>query len=188
MSVKRYSPGRRAFQAVAALGLFALAGCTQRVEQNGDVVHSYETWVPIAIGVGGLLAVPVGVLMFRKGKKFWGILVAVLGPLASVGLAPGMAEDSVTVNNEHFVSTHGFWWDRQKHDVRFDDLTSIKVFVEEKQGRRGKTYSYYFDCSYRNKPTERVPLGDLMKEALPDIAAQFREHNVNVLGAENMPQ
>jgi hypothetical protein len=174
---------------VAALGLLTLAGCTQRVEQNGEVVHSYQAWVPIAIGVGGLLALPVGVLMFRKGKKFWGVLVAILGPLATAGLAPGMAEDSVTVNNEHFVSTHGFWWDRQKHDVRFDDLTGVRLIVEEKQGRRGrKNYSYYFDCTYRDRHTERVPIGDLMKEALPDIGAQFRDHNIKVQGLENLPE
>ncbi len=89
--------------------------------------------------------------------------------------------DRVVVSDEGFESSHGFWFSRTVHKVRFDDLSRVQGVVEERTGRRGrKEYSYSFDCTFKSGSREQIPLGDLMKEALPDIRAQFRKHNVPV--------
>ncbi len=63
----------------------------------------------------------------------------------------------------------------------------VRVVVEEKPGRSGKTYSYYYDCIFKSGKQERVPLGEVMREALPEIAEQFRKHGVPVEIPPNLP-
>jgi hypothetical protein len=93
----------------------------------------------------------------------------------------------VVVNQEGFYSRHGFWWSPTVHNIRYDELDLVRLVVEEKPSRRGKTYSYYFDCTFKTGKQERVPLGDIMREALPEIAEQFRQHGVPVELPPNLP-
>ena len=173
---------------LAGVCCFLLSGCYKRVSENGNTTISFESWVPLLIAVGGLFAVPIGLLLFTKKQKFWGIVLIILGPLAAIALAPGMFQDHVVVSKDHFFSRHGFWWSPITHEVKYDDLNRVHVTVEEKTGRRGrKSYSYFFECSFKNGKQERVPLGDLMKEALPDIVHGFREHGIRVDVPDNMP-
>ena len=65
-------------------------------------------------------------------------------------------------------------------------MRSGSVELTFSQGR-GKTYSYYFDCHFKAGKKERVPLGDIMREALPEIAEQFRKHGVPVQIPANLP-
>ncbi|HWG44904.1 MAG TPA: hypothetical protein VN688_19175 [Gemmataceae bacterium] len=91
------------------------------------------------------------------------------------------------MNQDGFYSRHGFWWNQTIHQIRYEELNRVQLVVEGKTGRRGKTYSYYFDCSFKSGKQERVPLGDIMREALPEIAEQFRRHGVPVQIPANLP-
>jgi hypothetical protein len=165
----------------------AIAGCYDKVSENGGLTFSFQRWVPLLVVVGGLVALPVGIVLFVRKQRFWGVCLAVAGPLAAGVIAPGLYLDKVVVNQDGFYSRHGFWWDPTIHQIRYDELTQIQVVVEEKTGGRGKTYSYYFDCSFKSGKPERVPLGDIMREALPEIAEQFRKHGVPVHIPPNLP-
>ncbi|WP_020470778.1 hypothetical protein [Zavarzinella formosa] len=164
-----------------------LGGCYQRAVEQDGIVYSFQSWGPALLIVAGLAAIPAGLVLFRKEKRFWGVLTMIVGPLLAGAVAPGMFMDRVIVNDDGFQSTHGFWWDKIVHNVRYDDLRQVVVVVEEKTTRRGKSYSYYFDCSFKNAPQERIPLGDLMKQALPDIRDQFEKHDVPVQLPANLP-
>lgn len=165
-----------------------LAGCYRREMDNNGLVFSFQTWVPILVGLAGLVALPAGILMFAKEQRFWGAILAVGGPVIAVGVAPGMFLDRVVVNDQGFYSRHGFWFNPTIHDIRYHDLSLVRLVVEERPARGGgKNYSYYFDCSFKNGQQERVPLGDIMREALPEIAAQFRQHGVPVQLPPNLP-
>jgi hypothetical protein len=162
------------------------AGCYQKVSENGNLTFSFQPWVALLVGFGGLAAVPVGMLVFRK-QRFRGVLLMIIGPLLAVAVAPGLYLDRVIVNQEGFYSRHGFWWSPSVHQIRYEELATVRLVIEEKTGRRGKTYSYFFDCSLKSGKQERVPLGDIMREALPEIADQFRQHGVQVLFPPNLP-
>jgi hypothetical protein len=95
--------------------------------------------------------------------------------------------DRVIVNQEGFYSRHGFWWKPTIHRVRYDELHEVHLVVEEQHVRGGKRYSYSFDCSLKSGKKERVPLGDVIREALPEIADQFRKHGVQVIIPPNLP-
>jgi hypothetical protein len=174
----------------ALLGLCCtlLTGCYRKVAEDGGLVFSFEPWVPLLVAVVGVAAVPVGIVLFARGQRFWGVCLAVVGPLAAGVVAPGMYLDRVVVNQDGFYSRHGFWWNPTIHQIRYEDLSQVQLVVEEKSGRRGKTYSYYFDCSFKSGKQERVPLGDIMREALPEIAEQFRAHGVPVHVPPNLPE
>jgi hypothetical protein len=171
----------------AGLCCTLIAGCFQKVSENGSLTFSYQPWVPLLVALGGLAAVPVGVVLFLRNKRFWGVCLVVAGPLVTGGLAPGMYLDRVIVNEEGFYSRHGFWWDPSIHQIPYADLRLVRLVVEEKQGRRGTTYSYSFDCLFKSGKQENVPLGDIMREALPEIADQFRKHGVTVQLPPNLP-
>lgn len=174
---------------VLAVSCLFVAGCYEKTSGKDGLVFTYQTWVPLLVGLAGLAAIPVGILLFVRRQRLWGVAVAVGGPLVAVAVAPGMYLDRVVVNQDGFYSRHGFWWDPVVHQVRYDDLSLVRVVVEEKTGRRGrKTYSYYFDCFFKSGKQERVPLGDVMREALPEIAGQFEAHGVPVQLPPNLPE
>lgn len=178
---------RRCF--LVGLTLIVMTGCHDKVANNGNINITFSLWVPLLLLIGGLAAVPIGILLVRKRQRFWGITLLLVGPLVGLALAPGMFQDRVTVNQEGFYSRHGFWWDPTIHEIKYDHLAAVRITIEERTGRRGrKSYSYYFDCSFKSGQQERVPLGDLMKEALPDITEQFRQHGVQVVIPSNLPE
>ena len=164
-----------------------LAGCYQKVSDKEELVFSFQAWVPLLVALAGMAAIPVGIVFIARKRRFWGICLAVAGPLAAVAIAPGMYLDRVVVNQEGFYSRHGFWWNPTVHNIRYDELTLVRLVVEEKMSRGRKTYSYYFDCSFKQGRQERVPLGDIMREALPEIAERFRQHGVPVQIPPNLP-
>lgn len=113
--------------------------------------------------------------------------MSLAGPLVAGAIAPGMYLDRVIVNQDGFYSRHGFWWDPTIHRITYEELKLVRLAVEEQSSRRGKTYTYYFDCSFKSGKQERVPLGDIMREAVPEIAEQFRRHGVPVELPPNLP-
>ena len=172
---------------LAAVVCMSLAGCYQKVADQNGLTFSFAPWVSILVALAGLAAVPIGIVLFLKRQFFWGIVLVIAGPLAAILLAPGLYLDYVTVNQRGFYSRHGLWFNPTVHDIRYDDLTQVRVTVEERSTRRGKSYSYFFDCSFKNGQQERVPLGDIMREALPEIAEQFRTHGVPMHIPANLP-
>jgi hypothetical protein len=172
----------------AGLCSTVIAGCYQKVSENGSLTFTFQPWLPLLVALVGIAAVPVGIMLLVRRRRFWGICLLIVGPLAAAAVAPGMYLDKVVVNEEGFYSRHGFWWNSTIHQIRYEELSLVRVGFEERIGRRGKTYSYYFDCTFKSgKPQERVPLGDIMREALPEIAEQFRKHGVPVQIPSNLP-
>jgi hypothetical protein len=178
---------RRLALALTGVCCLTAVGCIEKASGADGVVYSYQTWVPALLVVGGIAALPLGVVVFRRKNRFWGVILTVAGPVAAGVVAPGMFLDKVVVGEDGFTSRHGFWWNPSIHTVRYEDLNQVRLTVEERSGRRGKKYSYYFDCDLKSGRQERVPLGDIMREAVPDIAAQFRRHDVPVHIPPNLP-
>ena len=178
---------RRLCWILAGLCFPVIAGCYQKVSEDGNLVFAFQPWVPLLVVVIGLAAVPVGIFLIIRKQYFWGIALALAGPLAAGGLAPGLYLDKVIVNQEGFYSRHGFWWDPTIHQIRYEELSLVRLGFEEKTNRGRKSYSFYFDCVFKSGKQERVPLGDIMREALPEIAEQFRTHGVPVQIPPNLP-
>ena len=178
---------RRLCLGFTGLSFTAVTGCYQKVSGSGGLEFSFQPWVPLLVIIAGVAAALAGVVLLVRGQRFWGACLVIAGPLAAGVVAPGMFLDRVVVNEEGFYSRHGFWWDSSIHRIRYEELNSVRLVVEENAGRRGRTYSYFFDCTFKSGKKERVPLGDIMREALPEIAEQFRNHGVPVIVPPNLP-
>lgn len=179
---------RRLSWVFAGFALAVVAGCYQQTSENGTFVYKHQAWVAPIVALVGVAFVPVGVLLFAQKRRLWGVCLAVGGPIAAVVVAPTMYLDRVVVNDESFSSRHGFWWDPTVEQIRYEDLTGVQYVVKESIGRRGrKNYSYYFDCSFKKANQKRVPLGDLMRQALPEITARFQKHGIPFLVPPNLP-
>jgi hypothetical protein len=73
---------------VGGLGCALSAGCYQKVSEPNGLEYSFQIWVPAAVFLGGLAALPVGILIFAKKSRLMGVAVAVGALLAAVVLAP----------------------------------------------------------------------------------------------------
>ncbi len=170
------------------LFLLCLSGCYERFDQGGNLVFGYALWVPLLILGAALAFFGLGVAVFLKSDKFYGLVLMLVGPIAVGILVPSIFIARVEVNDEGFFSKHGLWWAPTAHQVRFDELSQVRLHVEEKLGKRGrKSHSYSFDCSLKSGKQERVPISDVVSEALPEIAERFRKHGIPIHVPANMP-
>lgn len=155
-------PARRLLAPLAAVALLT-AGCVTESRDGDTTVVAFAPWVGLLAILGGLAAVPVG-LLARRWKPFLGWALVVLGPVGLVVLAPGLFLDRVTVSPEKFTLWTGFWFSPTVHEVRYDGLSEVAITAEERTGRRGrKSVSYYLECRGKGG-AQKVPVGDLMKE------------------------
>ena len=153
------------------LPLLLLTGCVHQTTVGDASTFGYDLWVPAAALVGGLLAAPLGwVLRQRSARLGWMLLIA--GPLAAFGLAPSLFADRVILNPDHFAVHTGIWGMTSVHEVKFDNLQSMKLTSEVSTGRRGrKKTDYYFTCLMKSGETLKVPMSNAVTElaAMPII-------------------
>jgi hypothetical protein len=162
-----------------ALPLLTAAGCATRTE-TGDLA-TYRFSLLIILGVAALsaLAIPAGWLLRRFSQKY-GYVLMIVGALALVLAAPSMWNDRVEVDANHFAFNVGALGGSHR-SIQFADLRSIRWIEEETQGR-GRHTNYFLDCVKKNGSVERVPLGDLMKEASAEIFERAEARGVPIEG------
>src|SRR5262249_26486490 len=142
----------------------------------------------LMVVLGGLAALPVGIVLIVRKKYFWGYILAIGGPLGSVVISPGIFFVRGILGRGGFCFRPRFLGGSTIYHIRCHVPGHVRLVVEEKIGRGGrKNYSYYFDCSFKTRTAERVPLGDVMRQAIPEIAEQFRKHGVQVQIPPNLP-
>jgi hypothetical protein len=166
-----------------------IVGCYQKEPENDGVVISFQAWGPLLLVLAGLASVPLGILLFARSQRFraLAVIMCIAGPVAAGVIAPGMFLDRVVVNQDGFSARYGLWWNPSVHQIRYEELNLVRLDVVEKTSRGRKTYSYYFDCSYKSGKQERIPLGDLMRQAAPELVQQFHKHGVPVMTPPNLP-
>jgi hypothetical protein len=164
---------------VITLPLLVLAGCATRYVNGDQVTYRFNLMAVVGVGVAGALAMPLGWFLRRFSQRIGWVLM-VVGALALVLVAPSMWHDRVEVDDEHFACSVGALGGSH-HSIRFANLQSIRWVEEESQGRARHT-NYFLDCVKKDRTVERVPVGDLMKEAVGEILAQARAHGVPIEG------
>lgn len=138
-----------------------------------------EWWTGALCIAGGVIAIPAGLVVFRKNRWTGGLLV--LGGLAVLGvLAPSMYADEPWVDADHFEARYGFWWSPTRHNIRFDDLREIQIVAKTKMTRRGKQTSYELHCAKKSGGTEIVHVGTIMGEAGGEILDRAEEKGVPI--------
>lgn len=123
----------------------------------------FAFWVPLAVILGGLAAGVIGFFLKRVNSKYgWTLLI--VGPVAALVAGPGMFNDHLIVDDDHFELQTGFWFSPKVHNVKFADIVEIEI-KDEQNGRNRSTSMF---CKSKNGTVDKVPVGDLMKQGAMD--------------------
>jgi hypothetical protein len=137
-----------------------LTGCTQEIVDGKKLTIKFELWVIIALVLVGLALLVAGFFVRQSSSKY-GWIMMILGPVVAFLIAPGMYNDYVIIDDDHFELNTGFWFAPTQHNVQFSKVNEIEI-KSERTGKRTSTYMY---CKMNNGTIEKVPVGTLMKES-----------------------
>lgn len=72
----------------------------------------------------------------------------------------------------------GIWFAPQRHELVFDSIEVIEISLSRSVGGRGATTELV--CTHSNGSVERIPVGDQLLGALPDVVTFANESGVLV--------
>ena len=167
-----------------AVSTFAVGCKEHRQSADGDM-FIFHWGVPLGVIAGGLLAVPFALWLMNRASgfrtKLWAWIFLLGGPIVAVLVGPTILMDHVDVSETEFYARHGIWWKPTEHHVRFADVRAVKLIEEISAGRRGrKNHDYFLDITYKGNNSERIPVGNLLRDALPTIATRLGEHQIAI--------
>ena len=176
-----HSRNRGAVAAAAVGLLFAAGGCVDRSVSGETTTYGYAWWVPVAVLLSALVALPAAFLLRRRSGRA-SVALFILAPVLAVVVFPAMLLDKVKVDAQHFETHYGVWFSPTKHNVRFDDLRELRLVTYEERGRRGRrTKKQKLVCVHKSAaPQDTVHLGTLVKPAAPEILRRAEEHGVRL--------
>jgi hypothetical protein len=149
---------------LAAFLLLGLCGCVREDVNGSTITFTNELWVPLVVLLGGIVAAPVGwLLRKRSGRLGWGLLI--ISPVTVLGFVPSLFLDRAVVDDTHFSLRTGIWGMTAVHDLKFNDLSRVRLISEQTTGRRGsKRTNYYLMCERKDGTSAKVPLGNKVAE------------------------
>lgn len=170
---------------VSALALTALTGCVTETPSGSGSTYKFEWWIPTGLTVVSLLAIVGGV--FAVSRKKNGGWIAVLVGIIGLVLGPSMFFDRAVVDDEHFELRTGIVFSPTTFDIKWDNVASIYGSSEQRTGRRGrKSTSHYLNFVLKSGGTEKVPIGDLMKEGADrKVMEMAQKKGIKLAGAAN---
>ncbi len=172
---------KRCMTVCAAVLLICLvSGCYEHVTDGQKSLYQFAWWVGPLVIAGGILGIPIG-WWIRKWNAKWGFVMMGMAPLLLVIVAPGMYTDRVLIDDEHFETRYGFWFDPSVHDIRFDNLREIRFVAVP--GSRGRT-NHEMRCTTKKGETTVVHAGDLVMPTVPEILARAEKRGVKVVVQE----
>ena len=167
---------------LASLVLLGLSGCVREEVDGSTITYSNELWVPLTALVGGIVAAPAGWFLRNKSSRLGWVLM-ILSPIVAFGIAPSLFLDRAVIDATHFSLRTGIWGLTAVHDVKFSELTLVRLISEESRGRRGSKHTnYYLVCERRDGTSAKVPLGNSVAEAAaPRLIDRARSLNISVV-------
>jgi hypothetical protein len=142
-------------------------------------------WVLPAVILAGIGAIAGGVL-WTRADRFRGVILAVFGLAFLIIASPMMVLDRVEISGDRLYLNTGFWFSPTRHEIHFSEVSRAEVEVEVKESRSGPVNSYGFVFYLKSGQKERVPIGDLMKQAYREILAATDKHHIPVQIPANM--
>jgi hypothetical protein len=148
-----------------AICILPLSGCVRETTEGSSLVFQNELWASALALVGGIVASIAGWFIRERSSRFgWTLLIG--GPIVAIGLAPSLFLDRATVDQNGLSLRVGLWGMSAVHDVKYDDLSQVRLVMEESRGRRGRTnINYYLMCENKDGTFSKVPLGSKVAEA-----------------------
>lgn len=171
----------------AVLVMLSISGCVKATEDGSGTVYTFERYVFELVLLAAFAAALIGWVLQRRGGRIgaYGWSTLAFGFVLLVVLAPALWSDYIRVDAQGFELKTGLWFSPTHHMIDFNKLTSIALTDEIRSGRNGKRTNYFLVCEQHAGPSEKVPVGDMMKKALDDILQRANEHGVIVMDQQD---
>lgn len=146
------------------------SGCVREDAGADGVTLTYESWVPLATFLCGLVAIPLGLKARRFARKL-SVAMILTGALAATIIAPSLWTDRAVMGNDGFTMKTGVAGFAKEHEVRYADISNARILTEVKRRRRGRTSeTQYLVLERKTGGVDKVPVGSrLSRSALPHI-------------------
>ncbi len=171
-----------------ALSFCLLAGCIDRSTEGKTSVYTYSLSLVVTALVGGMALIYFGFSPRPGEPRLRGYFSIVLGLVLMAVAVPALRTDRVEVDPEHFTSTHGPPWNLLHHDVHFKALREIRIEVTEKAFRYQRRKDYALVCRFKSGNEEKVPVGNVMQDAVGQILSIAEQRRIRLVGVELLPQ
>lgn len=171
-----------------ALSLFFLAGCVDRSTEGKTSVYTYSLALVVTALLGGMSLIYFGFAPRPGEPRLRGYFHILLGLALMAVAVPVLRTDRVEVDNEHFTSTHGLPWNRLRHDVHFKALREIRIEVTERVVRYQRRREYALVCRFKSGSEEKVPVGNVMGDAVGQILGIADQRRISLVGLELLPK
>jgi hypothetical protein len=160
--------------------LLGLSGCVTQSQDGSSAVYAYEWWVTALWVVVGIAVGPIG-WKLRGGRYGWALLIAC--PVFVLGVAPTMWLTSVRVNDDGFQVHNGIWGATANSDVKFADVSGVRLTSETTRSRRGgKRTNYFLNFDRRSGQSEKVSIGnDVLEAGGLDILERLAKRGITVI-------
>jgi hypothetical protein len=175
---------RTTFLVLVGLLLACASGCVEESVDGVNRVYTYPLWLPLTVFLGGMVGGVAGWMLRNSISRLaWALLIG--GPIAAILFAPSLLRDRAVVGADSFSLRSGIWGLTAVHEVKFADLTSVRIVAEEVRGRRGsKRTNYYLVCERKDGTSAKVPLNNSVSEAAaPALLERLNELDIPVVNA-----
>jgi hypothetical protein len=173
---------------VVVLQVFGL-GSISSVHDGQQTIYSASLLGPVLFGVFGLVICTVAIVFWMQPGRFFRLVSLVLFLLAISAFieAPDSLVHRVCVNPDGFVDRSGAWYRVEEIRVDFDSLSTVTVGPRE--GNEPGDQTQEIRCLPRDGgETIRIPIYDMMKEALAEILRNAARHGVFIIENVDRPQ
>jgi len=147
-----------------------LSGCVSYKELDEGIVEvGYKLYVPIVLGLSGLLLLWLGwsgikVKPYKIPKLFTSVIQLAAALMIFTIAIPGAVLDKVTISNSGFSSKR-FFFSSKSFEFNYDEIANLQ-FIESKEKNKTSTDFIY---ELKNGSNGKVPTGDLLRAGAPAI-------------------
>jgi hypothetical protein len=146
----------------------AICGCVKEKPIQGGYCYTGDHTFGGVLLLVGLVLVGVSFLLLSKRVIRGGIsclLFAIGALLFSISNFTEYAE----ITSDGLRTRTGVFPFQDLHEVKFDNVTSVRGYSEERRGRRGRKYTdFYFEFQMKSGSPEKVKLTSLLQKGAAD--------------------
>lgn len=177
---------RRLSVSIAIVATLFLSGCYERTAEGPVATYRYAWWLAPTVLAVCAAAIPLGFFIW-KGKatrqydaaKVFGPLLIFTGPAMAFLNVPANYKHSVIVDDEHFETKLGLWFDPEPFNVRFDDLRELQLISVP--GPRGEPSQTLRWITKQGSMIEMAASGDVVKHTVAEILERAKARGVTVV-------
>jgi hypothetical protein len=154
---------------------------------DGTTIYTTPPFAPLIFGVLGIVTSVLAIVYWmQRGWLYRGVSMA-LGAVSVFIFfnTPTGLNHRLVVTPDYFFQRIGSWYAPVETRVDFNSLIYLTI-AETKPSRGRKSYELRANKKEAGEPI-RVPISDMLKEAMPEILERAGQHQIVVGNSQGIP-